>query len=139
MQTQPNTTSLPQDMWDKIVDQLPPSKPKLVPMIYCRFVKDENMVGTTPQMCLHITEAVHEEEYDFLTGFLGRQLGLHMGGDNTNQHHCLHFDYHTLEQYECFEEYFIVQALGFGWDFASTEDRRAYDSRKKSFRLTRKA
>ena len=132
-------TTLPLDVWERIAGHLPPQKPKLVPMIYFRLIKDEDLVDDTPFINIHITKAVHEDEYNYLLDNLSTfdKLGLAMQDTKTQYSVYMH-PYYRDEDYEQLEQHLIVEALGLGWDFASPEDRRAFDSRKKSFRLIRK-
>lgn len=102
-------TSLPREMWERIVAQLPPPEPKLVPMIWFVPKNDLENIGE-----IYISKAVAEKEA-FMIG--SRCLEVWQNDDVAwILQYRTHFDF----------EFAHARARMLGWDYATEADRAAH-------------
>ena len=113
-------TPLPPELWEKIVEQLPPPPPRLVPCIAVYKNKSDD-----EWVSVYVSKAVSEEEV--------KHIMLHMRTHDTQGGvHRITVRFHNIDT-------IVNTAFMYGWDFASDFDRQSYESHGRTFRLMKKS
>ena len=114
------STPLPPELWEKIVEHLPPPPPRLVPCIaiYKYKAGDE-------WCCVNFSGAIHSEEV--------RTMTMNVMGDGILSKHKREFNMrsHQLDSV-------VNNAFMYGFNFVSEFDRKSYENHGRTFRLIRK-
>ena len=114
------STALPIDMWEKIVEQLPPPPPKLVHCIAVfKYKSDDEWVS------VYVSKAVSEVELKTIMQYM-------------KCYESLTGEYKFTVRFHNVDE-IVNTAFMYGWDFSSDFDRQSYESHGRTFRLIKKS